>query len=62
LKKLTASVDEPHLVIQIKPFAKLSEQQQYYISMLPSNCIFNRRLLSFLAAFRYFAYRKLAKP
>ncbi|TNV88020.1 hypothetical protein FGO68_gene1522 [Halteria grandinella] len=61
LKKLTAQTEEPALLLSVKPFAKFTELQQLQISMLPSSCIFNRRLLSFIAALRLYCQRHLSK-
>lgn len=61
LKLLTSSSDEGMITLSVKPFAKLTEAQQLHLSMLPSSCLVNKRLLSFAVAFRVLAQRKLAK-
>lgn len=62
LKMLTASSDnEAVMTVSVKPIGRLSEAAQLQVSMLPQNCVINRRLLSFVAAFRLFAFKKLTK-
>jgi hypothetical protein len=61
LKKLTANTEDPALLLTIKPLNKLPEATVLHISMLPSSCIVNKKLLSFLAAFRVYCQRRLAK-
>jgi hypothetical protein len=61
LKKLTAATDEPHLLLSVKPQSKLTETQQVQLAILPGSCVFNKRLLSFLSAFRLYCFKKLSK-
>ena len=62
LKKLAATAEEPFLLVTVKPLpGKSSEQTQLLLSVLPSTCLVGKRLLSFVAAFRFYCFLKLNK-
>mmetsp|Transcript_30802 Transcript_30802/g.30318 ORF Transcript_30802/g.30318 Transcript_30802/m.30318 type:complete len:90 (+) Transcript_30802:1630-1899(+) len=60
-KNNAASSINYYLTVMIKPQSKLTEKLLYFMAMTPDTCLLPKRLLSFIAAYRYYCFKKLNK-
>jgi len=52
---------ESRLTVNVRPFTKFTEETKFHMSMLPSTCLINKRLLYFVSGFRNYLGDKLLK-
>jgi hypothetical protein len=47
------------IVVSFKPVASLEAETKYHIEMMPSTCLVNKKLLTFVSGYRNYAAKQL---